>query len=394
MEALNGALGDLAGDRGSERTIASALRRLQRMADKLGSEGEAAIAALDRAIHRADRRRRGAGPADRVVRRRSEAAGEAGGAALSAARPGAQASHHAGRPRRVPRGAAQAAGCAGQPGRRLAKLREAEQKAREAYMAAAEIAEQGPQPRRSSSWKPPSSDELPPLKLEKRALHRAVRQAGRGALGRRWLGPGQLRRHHQSRRRAWTDRTGRLGRRAGALHAGPDGRAGRRPGGGDPDLRRGRFRHRRRHRRRRRRAAEAPVASISRCWSSPIRRRSRRWPTSIGASPRRRSATTPSPPSTALDKKARREEIARLLGRRHHHRRSARRRRQAAGRSEMSDALRSSRKTAHSSPPPSWGRVGVGVVASCEDCVQLHRLAPTLTLPRTGEGMLIFAAVR
>src|SRR6185503_238769 len=48
MEALNGALGDLAGDRGAERGLASTLRRLQRMADKLGSEGEAAIAALDR----------------------------------------------------------------------------------------------------------------------------------------------------------------------------------------------------------------------------------------------------------------------------------------------------------------------------------------------------------
>jgi DNA repair protein RecN (Recombination protein N) len=49
MEALNGALGDLAGDRGTERTLAAALRRLQRMGDKLGPEGEAAIAALDRA---------------------------------------------------------------------------------------------------------------------------------------------------------------------------------------------------------------------------------------------------------------------------------------------------------------------------------------------------------
>ena len=53
MEALNGALADLAGDRGSERTMASALRRLQRMADKLGSEGEAAIAALRPRHHRA-----------------------------------------------------------------------------------------------------------------------------------------------------------------------------------------------------------------------------------------------------------------------------------------------------------------------------------------------------
>ncbi|MGH6892052.1 MAG: DNA repair protein RecN [Dongiaceae bacterium] len=49
MEALNGALADLAGDRGAERTTASALRRLQRISDKLGTEGQAAIAAIDRA---------------------------------------------------------------------------------------------------------------------------------------------------------------------------------------------------------------------------------------------------------------------------------------------------------------------------------------------------------
>ena len=49
MEALNGALADLAGDRGTQRTMASALRRLQRMEDKLGSEGAAAVSALDRA---------------------------------------------------------------------------------------------------------------------------------------------------------------------------------------------------------------------------------------------------------------------------------------------------------------------------------------------------------
>jgi DNA repair protein RecN (Recombination protein N) len=49
MEALNGALGDLAGDRGAERTLAAASRKLQRVADKLGPEGEASIGAIDRA---------------------------------------------------------------------------------------------------------------------------------------------------------------------------------------------------------------------------------------------------------------------------------------------------------------------------------------------------------
>ena len=48
-EALNGALNDAVGDRGAERTLATALRRLQRVSDKLGAEGEAVIAAFDRA---------------------------------------------------------------------------------------------------------------------------------------------------------------------------------------------------------------------------------------------------------------------------------------------------------------------------------------------------------
>lgn len=49
IEALNGALGEAVGERGAERTLASALRRLQKVADKLGAEGEAIIAAFDRA---------------------------------------------------------------------------------------------------------------------------------------------------------------------------------------------------------------------------------------------------------------------------------------------------------------------------------------------------------
>ena len=49
IEALNGALAEAVGERGAERTLASALRRLQRVADKLGPEGEVIIAAFDRA---------------------------------------------------------------------------------------------------------------------------------------------------------------------------------------------------------------------------------------------------------------------------------------------------------------------------------------------------------
>jgi len=49
IESLTGALADLSGDRSAERTMAAALRRLQRVSDKLGTEGAAAIAAIDRA---------------------------------------------------------------------------------------------------------------------------------------------------------------------------------------------------------------------------------------------------------------------------------------------------------------------------------------------------------
>lgn len=49
IESLVGGLEDLSGDRGAERTIAAALRKLQRVADKLGPEGAATIVAIDRA---------------------------------------------------------------------------------------------------------------------------------------------------------------------------------------------------------------------------------------------------------------------------------------------------------------------------------------------------------
>ena len=49
MEAINGASADLGGDRGAERTVASALRQLSRAADKAGGRLDTVIAALDRA---------------------------------------------------------------------------------------------------------------------------------------------------------------------------------------------------------------------------------------------------------------------------------------------------------------------------------------------------------
>jgi DNA repair protein RecN (Recombination protein N) len=49
IESLTGALADLSGDRSAERTMAAALRKLQRVSDKLGTDGAATIAAIDRA---------------------------------------------------------------------------------------------------------------------------------------------------------------------------------------------------------------------------------------------------------------------------------------------------------------------------------------------------------
>ena len=49
MEAINGAAADLGGERGAERSLASALRQLGRAADKAGGRLDEALAALDRA---------------------------------------------------------------------------------------------------------------------------------------------------------------------------------------------------------------------------------------------------------------------------------------------------------------------------------------------------------
>jgi DNA repair protein RecN (Recombination protein N) len=49
LEAIEGAYGELAGDRGADRALANASRRLQRMADKAGAGFDPVIAALDRA---------------------------------------------------------------------------------------------------------------------------------------------------------------------------------------------------------------------------------------------------------------------------------------------------------------------------------------------------------
>ena len=83
-------------------------------------------------------------------------------------------------------------------------------------------------------------DEPPPLKLEKARFTVQLDKLGRGALGRGRLDQVSFVVTDQSRRGAGADRAGRFGRRAGALHAGLDRRAGLAAGRRRPDLRRGR----------------------------------------------------------------------------------------------------------------------------------------------------------
>ena len=166
MEALNGALSDLAGDRGAERSMASALRRLQRMADKLGSEGDAAIAALDRATIELTE---GLAALGRLIAsfdadpQRLEKLEERLYLLRDLARkhritPDTLAEFHEGLKKQLASLENQGGG--------LAKLREAEEKARAAYMAAAESLSKGRQ-RAIKFLEAAVRDELPPLKLEK-----------------------------------------------------------------------------------------------------------------------------------------------------------------------------------------------------------------------------------
>jgi DNA repair protein RecN (Recombination protein N) len=166
MEALNGALADLAGDRGAERTMASALRRLQRMADKLGSEGDTAIAALDRATIELTE---GLAALGRLIAsfdadpQRLEKLEERLYLLRDLARkhritPETLAEFHEGLKKQLASLENQGGG--------IAKLREAEQKARAAYMAAAEALSKGRQ-RAIKFLEAAVRDELPPLKLEK-----------------------------------------------------------------------------------------------------------------------------------------------------------------------------------------------------------------------------------
>jgi DNA repair protein RecN (Recombination protein N) len=166
MEALSGALADLAGDRGSERTIASALRRLQRISDKLGSEGEAAIAALDRA---AIELTEGVAALGRLIAsfdadpQRLEKVEERLYLLRDLARkhriqPDGLAEFHEGLHKQLAALETQGGG--------LSKLREAEQKAREAYIAAAESLSKG-RNRAIKFLEAAVKDELPPLKLER-----------------------------------------------------------------------------------------------------------------------------------------------------------------------------------------------------------------------------------
>ena len=166
MEALNGALTDLAGDRGAERTMASALRRLQRIADKLGSEGEAAIGALDRAgIELTE----GVAALGRLIAsfdadpKRLEKLEERLYMLRDLARkhritPDALAEFHENLRNQLTAIDTQ--------GGSLTKLREAEEKAREAYVAAAETLSKA-RGRAIRFLEASIGRELPPLKLER-----------------------------------------------------------------------------------------------------------------------------------------------------------------------------------------------------------------------------------
>jgi DNA repair protein RecN (Recombination protein N) len=166
MEALNGALGDLAGDRGTERTLAAALRRLQRMGDKLGPESEAAIAALDRASIELTE---GIAALGRLIAsldadpKRLEKLEERLYMLRDLARKHRVAPENLVELHQTLRN--QLAALENQGGG-LAKLREAEAKAREAYVAAAEALSKA-RGRAIRFLEASISRELPPLKLER-----------------------------------------------------------------------------------------------------------------------------------------------------------------------------------------------------------------------------------
>ncbi|HEY3146036.1 MAG TPA: DNA repair protein RecN [Dongiaceae bacterium] len=166
MEALNGALGDLAGDRGTERTLAAALRRLQRIGDKLGSEGEAAIAALDRA---AIELTEGIAALGRLI-----ASFDADPKRLEKLEERLYMLRDLARKHRIPpeglaefhEGLRKQLAALETQGGSLAQLREAEVKAREAYIAAAETLSKA-RGRAIRFLEASISRELPPLKLER-----------------------------------------------------------------------------------------------------------------------------------------------------------------------------------------------------------------------------------
>ncbi len=166
IEALTGAQADLSGDRGAERTMASALRRLQRIADKLGAEGEAAVAALDRA---AIELTEGVAAIGRLVAdfdadpKRLEKLEDRLYLLRDLARkhritPDALAALHDGLKNQL--------AALDTQGGALTKLRAAEEKAREAYVAAAETLSKA-RGRAIRFLEASINQELPPLKLER-----------------------------------------------------------------------------------------------------------------------------------------------------------------------------------------------------------------------------------
>ncbi|MEZ5830238.1 MAG: DNA repair protein RecN [Dongiaceae bacterium] len=169
MEALNGALAEISGDRGAERTVASALRRLQRMADKLGPEGEAAIAALDRAAIELTESTAALGrlaASFDADPQRLEKLEERLYLLRDLARkhritPDGLAEFHDGLKKQLASLETQGGG--------LSKLREAEEKARQAYIAAAESLSKA-RGRAVKFLEAAVTQELPPLKLGARFI--------------------------------------------------------------------------------------------------------------------------------------------------------------------------------------------------------------------------------
>ena len=160
----------------------------------------------------------------------------------------------------------------------LAALEKPRREGRGATIAAAAAAlSAGAQARPATQLDKAVNGELTPLKLERANSRREI-DSDAAAAGPERHRPRRVLGADQSRHAAGAADEGRLRRRARALPAGAEGRAGRSRLGADAGLRRDRHRRRRRGGRRDRRAAGAARRRACRCSPSRMRRRSRRAP--------------------------------------------------------------------------------------------------------------------